>query len=30
MVQVTPALSFTNKDSMCMFKKKKKHVEFCV
>lgn len=24
MVQVTPALSFTNKDSMCMFKKKKK------
>lgn len=29
MVQVTPTLSFTNKDSMCM-EKKKKHVESCV
>lgn len=28
MVQVTPALSFTNKDSMCMFKKKKSMLNF--
>lgn len=28
MVQVNPALSFTNKDSMCMFKKKKSMLNF--
>lgn len=28
MVQVTPALSCTNKDSMCMFKKKKSMLNF--